>query len=222
MDPTQLAQLVQSLRGNAMAGAQGAFTPQPSMGQPPMMPPGGYMRPGAPTGPLGGASPLGLLSDPVTAGAASAAPAGMPAGFPGPMAALGSQMPMDRLRAMGQFGGMSLGSRVNTALPALPSWLTMGQSPDAQMAQILNIGKGPMLGPQPRQSAGPSAAAASPLPATIEDALQQYHRGWTGANWSGGGNSRNQGSAGDPAGHFGASPWGGVRNFNPGAGAGGM
>lgn len=202
MDPAQLAQMIQMLRGNAMAGAQ-AYQP-PSPGGLLDNPSAGYARPGAPAA-TGAPPAAGLLWDPAHGGAPPALAAGAPQGFPAPSLPPTSIMPMDRLRAMGAIGGQPFGMRVNPQLPALPPWLTMGKSPTDQMAQILNVGKGPMLGQQP---AAPAAAAPAKgkLPATVEDFIAQY-----------GGNSRNQGSAGDNAGHPDRSG-GGSMYGNSGAG----
>lgn len=206
MDPNQLMAMMQALRGQGaqlppgLLGPPGGAPAAPATGAPPS----GYMRPAAPlTQPQ--APSGGLLSDnPMPA----AAP-GAPAGFPMPAPPASSMMPMDRLRAMGSLGGMPFGSRINTALAPTPSWLTVGNDPLAQIKLALGIGMGPMKGQPPATP----AAAAPKVPATVEDAVKQLVEG---------GNSRNQGSAGDNAGHPAAFGGGGGGNTNPGYGAGGM
>lgn len=193
MDMAALMQMMQALRSGGQGLPPGLLGPPggpgaPGAVAPPVAAPGGYMRPTAPL--TGAAGPSGgLLSDnPMAAGA--------PVGFPAPNPPPASMMPMDRLRAMGAIGGQPFGMRVNTALPALPSWVTAGGDPLAQMKRILTLGTGPMLGQAP---AAPAAAAQPKVPATIDEAVKQLY----------GGNSRNQGSAGDNAGHPAASGGGG-------------
>ena len=179
MDINSLVQALQQIRGGG----------QPGM--PPMAPPAMPGMPQAPQGaPQGYQRPVGLLADASNMAPMPAPAAGAPAGFPMPQVPASSPFPMDRMRAMGGFGGQPFGQRVNFDQPALPAWQSAGQDPLAQIKQILSAGKGPMKG-QPPAVAAPAAGA---VPSTIEQAIKLYY-----GNAAGG--AANAGNAGDFAGH---------------------